>query len=269
MSEATPTQDGATPAPAPQESAPETKEAQTNTGGQVETKTDESAAGVSASSKSDIPKGLKRDMYELRQKNREYRQTLDQLRSEIESLKSQSSSRTAPNNVTGPSQSTSIFENPEAYLHQREQEFIKKTEDAVNKRFADIESQYRIQKEANAAQDWLLAQKDLKDDPDAAEDIAEILLDPEFQAVAKVSPRKAAKLALDEWREKKGLTRGDTKVSAARASGVAPSATGSSASRIWTRGEAEKYLSELPFGHPDRNKRFQEVLKASTEGRVK
>ena len=242
-----------------QGSAPETNNTQ-ETPAKVDGGTETAKMGEG----NDIPSGLKKEMFALRQERRENRAKLQQMETELNALKSKPEPVVANNQEQGSP--ASIFDDPDRYLASRDQRLISSIDKLLDQRLSQREQAQRRTAEADDAGKWLLSQKDFKDDPDALDEIHAIIDDPEIQRVASVSPKQAAKLAYSEWRERKGLNNGRTNASGARAGSVSPSGTSGSGQKVFTRQEIEKYLDPQ---HPDFNKRFEEVKKAQVEGRIK
>ena len=236
---------------------------QEQTVGQVDAKQETASSGDAANG---IPKGLKKDLFDLRQKNREYRANMQRMEQELNTLKASVAPAKPPVNQE-VSNATNLFDNPDQFMASHSQKLLGEVGSLLDKKLQEREQQQRHFAAAADAEKWLLSQKDLGSDPAALDEINEILNDPELSQVARVSPKHAARLAYSEWREKKGLgVDRDAKASAARASGVAPSAAGSSGQKTWSKAEIEKYLDPK---HPEFQKRWNEVLKAQQEGRIK
>lgn len=215
-----------------------------------------------------VPPGLKKEMFALRQERRELRAKLQ----ELEAWKQeQANVRAEDNRRTNDAEKPSLFDDPDKYLEMKLSSFAGNIDKRIMDKVQELENKRNVMQSAREAQSWLLSQADFKDDPDAVDEIKDILADDELAAVARVSPKQAAKLAYMAWRESKGLDNGATaKASAARATGTKPSASrGSSGPKIWTKDEIVAYSNSLDYTAPDFREKWAEVEKALREGRIK
>ena len=221
---------------------------------------------------SERERGFKRELFNLRSKNREYRDTLGSMRQELDALKATVGARQQP--ATPPPESgTGLLDNPEAYLNERDKRLIA----TLDARRRDEEQTRSLEVEGREAQSWLLAQKEIVEDPAAVDDIVQILDSPDLARVAQVSPKVAAEQAFARWQRQKGLagSRSDAAgIAAARARSAPPSATpgaGASAGgkKVWTAGEVRAYLASLDHRAADFNSKYVVIEQAMKEGRIK
>lgn len=167
-----------------------------------------------------MPKALKKDLYDLRQKNREYRAKLEALENELKAIRS----TPAPAVQVPTPSDVSIFDNPEQYLARREAALIKQFEERATALLSQKETTTTRMAQVEAAEKWLRTQKEFQENPDALEEIADILVEnPRLARVKMVDPELAAEKAYEMWRSSKGVDRDTTKDKAAAA---APPPTG-------------------------------------------
>ena len=222
---------------------------------------------------SERERGFKRELFNLRSKNREYRDTLGSMRQELDALKTAVGARQQPESTPPPESGTGLLDNPEAYLNERDKRLIA----TLDARRRDEEQTRSLEVEGRDAQSWLLAQKEIVEDPAVVDDIVQILESPDLARVAQVSPRIAAEHAFGRWQKQKGLagSRSDAAgIAAARARSAPPSATpGAGASsggkKVWTTGEVRSYLATLGHRAADFNEKYVVIEKAMKEGRIK
>ena len=118
-----------------QESAPENKKENENTVSQVEANPGETSEVKVG--QNDVPKSLKKDLYDLRQQRREFKARIAQMEQEIAGLKSSKAPQTEPSHNQGASGTApTIFDNPDAYLAMREKQF----EERISQKILDRKS---------------------------------------------------------------------------------------------------------------------------------
>lgn len=249
----------------PQGSAPETQVSETGSPQKVD------ATQETASRPNDVPNGLKKELYTLRAGRRQDRQTIETLQARLDALE-KSNVRPVGNDGDGKPV-TSIFDNPDLYLQEREKKIVAEAEQRILSR---IEEQNRVSKhkaDAVEAEKWLLSQNYLKDDPMALDEINVILDDPEIQDLTSVNPKIAAREAYARWCSSKGIDpsrREAGKESTARATTPKPSgAVSSSGQKVWTMAELKAYAGGLDSRDPEFAQKWAVVEKALKEKRFK
>lgn len=216
-----------------------------------------------------LPRGVREELRRLRSERREYRDQIEALKADLETIKGSGRSSVS-NDEAGAS---SIWDDPDKYLAAREEKVAEKVSKRVREEMGQTDRERQHRQAVEDAERWLLNQPDLKEDHDAVDDIAEILAgDARLQRITAVDPQFAAEKAFALWRERKGIggeRRREAETSAARSATVRPSATvGGSDGKTWSRKDVESYLNEAR-GTPDFDKRFSEVTKALKDGRIK
>ena len=219
-------------------------------------------------------KGLKHELFKLRARERERKIEFDSLRQEVENLKVAGRGAIGQQTQTAETGNVNLLDNPELFQANLE----KRLSTSLETRLAGIierrEQEVNLAAQGRAAESWLLAQKEIIEDPAAVEEITEILSDPELARVAQVSPSIAAKQALAVWKEQKGLAgnRNDAARAAATRTHSAPPSAGGSGNpnkKTWTAAEAKSYLATLDHRAADFNEKYAVIEKAMKEGRIK
>jgi len=204
-----------------------------------------------------VPKGVKIDLFKLREKNRGVTEERDQLSQRVqqleESLKKASESRSEPQ-----------ADNSAEAIEQRV--FAKLEERERGKKFTS---------DAIEAEQYLLTRSHFQD-PAFARDVERLIdSDPDIREAAAVSPKAAVKAAYLAACEARGVApdlTGQRRTEASRGAGGAPTPSISSAGgkKVWNKGEAGKYIDAAPGGpgSVEYRKRLEEVKQAHREGRV-
>ena len=209
-------------------------------------------SGTTGDSKNDIPKGVKKELYKLREKIREM-------------TNSNKSSNTNTTNVTPTintetEEETDILSDPNKWANKLTQRVIGE----IDKKLSLAQLEQKLTVERQQAIDYLSSQKELVDE-DFREELVGRLSSPEYIEIEKVSPLKAARLAYMDMLESRGIngvrdTSVKKNISAENTS--VSSSTSSSGKKIYSRKEIEKILTENP-------EKFSEIKQAIKEGRVK
>lgn len=249
----------------PSGSAPETKP----------TGTTDSTVGTNQETESKpedgVSKGLKKELYNLRSKNREYKSELETLRTRLEAVEKNGLSQGGGGREEP---APSLLEDPGAFMHKFGEELLTKAEHRAVNRLKAEQAEERQKTSLAESERWLLSQNELKEDPEAKEEIFDVIQnDPQLMATLSVAPQIAVKTALQIWRESKGIdstTRESAETSQARARTAKPSPSGSSsAAKVWSQAEIKAYTDTLDTRDPKFNEKWEVVRKAIKEGRVK
>jgi hypothetical protein len=275
---ATPAADGVTAttepttgkAPSSQESAAAASVAEaTNTGSTSGDKA--SPASNTTEKKDDLPKGVKRRLWEQAEQIRALKERIEANERAGNPLSPQQQAQaqaTAINTETPPA--GDLLDNPAEWAKRVEANATKNAEKNVLATMAQEREVERLKKENDEAYTFLLDQKDVSDSEDAPVEIAEILRQPEFAYVAAKYPKKAAKMALEAWREDKGI--GAVRKEAIKGMVSASTSTTATAQntgvKTWTRNTVEAYIAAGNTAE-EMTKRRQEIQTAFREGRVK
>ena len=233
------------------DSAPDNKDGKNN----------EVASGDSTSKQHDgIPAGLKRDLFNLREKSRTKDNEIAALRAEIESIKAQGAGK-------GKTQKVDPLEDPEGYRASTSED----ARAAARDEFNALLSQHSRQASAVQAESWLLSRSHIADDGKAAAEVAEIIAT-EYPD-AKDNPRAAARSAYLDWCEKKGVTpdiSDSSSLTPPRHAKLSSAGAGSSkADKTYTPDEVAKMQISLAANPAALAAYNADVVKAAKEGRYK
>lgn len=260
----------AAPQPTPADTVPEKKEAeQVTTAGSVDAGT-ETVSSVEAGA-NDVPKGLKIDLFKLRQQRRDDRARIQDLEARLVAL-DQGRQTNVSQIASASSEGKGLFDDPEAYLAKREADLLKRAETQALAKFRADQEQTRIKSDALEAEKWLLSQKEFKEDPGAVDEIMAMYeSDANLLDIASRYPKQAVKLAVGEWRSNKGLPSvGEKKPSETRI--VSPKPTGGSAGSgptVYNVKDVRALAATLDPAKPEDAKKLEELRQALVEGRVR
>lgn len=211
---------------------------------------------------SGLPKGVRKELWELRETVRNLKQEL------VNNKQNAQVTHTTP--ATEEVENVNLLDDPEKWAKSHERNTIQKAKQEILAEMEQAKEAERVKRENDEGINYLLSKKEVADDPDAKAELAEILQKPEFAYIAAKYPAKAARLAYEEFISSKGV---NIERQAVVASNVAAtSAIQSSAKpmgkKVWTRKEVELTLSKN-IDSPDYEKIHAEIMQAAKEGRVK
>jgi len=246
-------------------SAPQNKEADV-TAPKVESK-QETAVKTDG-----LPEGVNSAFASLRKEKRELKERMAKMEAELVQYRNRPQSFPAPQTVDGsssvPGVPQTFYDNPDAYLAEKTKEVEARLERKMQEQ--RTEDAHRVASEK--AESWLVSQKDFKSDPNALNEVYDILDSPEYHSLIRANPQKAVKLAHMEWREQKGMSTERTQQaleSQARGTTAPPSGASAGGPKQWTHKELNSYASKLDPRNPADIAKIKEVETALKEGRVK
>lgn len=210
---------------------------------------------------SGLPKGVRKELWELRETVRNLKQQIAQ-------------TNVAPQITNTPAPATEVAEinlldDPDKWAKTHEQKVVAKAKQEILAEFEQAKEAERIKKENEEGLNFLLSKKEVADDPDAKAEIAEILQRDDYKYISQKYPAKAAKLAYDEFISSKGVSVERQNIVA---SNIAATSTPSSTAKpmtkkVWSRAEVEKVLSN--FDNPNYAAIEADIRQAAKEGRIK
>ena len=224
-----------------------------------------------------VPKEPK-DFFQARETKREKKaqERLPELEKRIAELQSQLENR-KPVETPEP---VSFLDDPEKAIKQAEENATRRAVETIKGEQEESQRQSDYVKATDEAKSFLLTRSHLKEDPNARNEIADIL-EANYEDLARYEkgqgkPGIAAKLAYIDWCQQKGvvpdidgLPKTSNQGSGGKTSaGVSPSAP-AAGERTWNRREAEAYLMESTKNPAQFKSRSAEIEKAKSEGRVK
>lgn len=241
------------------------------------------AAETQKPGQSDSPKKPGEFFFKQREEKREKKATerVAELEKELEAMRSKfQTEKAAPQSQPAQQQPEvpSFLDDPEKWSAHQKEEAKKAALQAVEEREAEKQRQAAYVQSTDQARSLLLTRSHLKEDPNAASEIAAIL-EQKYDRLAQydggADPMNAAKLAYLEWCQQKGvvpdldgLPKGAMNMTGGKASsGVPPTAPGTG-KRVFAPGEVKKYLNEVQAGTPEWQRRLDETEEAYREGRV-
>lgn len=205
--------------------------------------------------KDNLPKGVKRRIWEQAEKIRALEAKLDEV------------SKTIPvkTETVENAPTPDLLEDPSKWAKNLKEEARKEILASIEQ----ARETERIHKQNEEAYNYLLSQKEISDSDEAPAEVAEILKEPEYAHIASKYPLKAAKLAYEEFKNRKGI--GSERKAMASANAVATqSVTTAQATgpKTWKRTEIESYIASASTKDEITARRL-EIQKAFKEGRVK
>ena len=237
----------------PQVAAPATTTGQTN-GAAAQAG---AATPTPPPAKDGLPQAVRRELWELRQTVRE--------------LKEQANARPQTQSpVTEPEPPVSLLDDPEKYGANMEARITARAKTEILAEQSQAKDAERIAADNKTAVQLILTQKDILETEGAVEELEAILRGPELQEISQRYPLRAAKLAMQEWRESKGMSPARTEAAKANSNAVATvnaSIQATGGPKTWTKAEAAAYLKD--FNAPDFKKKEAEIFEAARAGRIK
>lgn len=204
-----------------------------------------------------LPQAVRRELWELRQTVRE--------------LKEQANARPqTPAPVIEPEPPVSLLDDPEKFGANMEARVTARAKTEILAEQSQAKDAERVAVDNKAAVQLILTQKDILGTEGAVEEIEDILRGPELQQISTRYPLQAAKLALQGWRESKGMSPARTEAAKANSNAVATvvaSINATGGPKTWTKAEAAAYLKD--YNAPDFAKKQAEIFEANTAGRIK
>lgn len=204
-----------------------------------------------------LPQAVRRELWELRQTVRE--------------LKEQANARPqAQAPVIEPEPPVSLLDDPEKYGANMEARITARAKTEILAEQSQAKDAERIAADNKTAIQLILTQKDILEIEGAIEEIEAILRGPELQEISQRYPLRAAKLAMQEWRESKGMSPARTEAAKANSNAVATvnaSIQATGGPKIWTKAEVAAYLKD--YNAPDFKKKEAEIFEAARAGRIK
>lgn len=239
--------------------APATSETKVN---ETATATNSSAATESKpKADSGLPKGVRKELWELRETVRTLKQQIAQTNQTVQQ---------PITNAPAPEVAeVNLLDDPDKWAKTHEQKVVAKAKQEILAEFEQAKEAERIKKENEDGINYLLSKREVADDPDAKAEIAEILQRPDMAYVAAKYPAKAAKLAYDEFIASKGVsvTRQNIVTANVAATSTPTSTAKPMTKKTWSRAEVEKVLSD--FNNPKYAELEAEIRQAHREGRIK
>lgn len=233
-----------------------------------EPKANETATTTTSSSASEskpkvdsgLPKGVRKELWELRETVRNLKQQIAQ-----PNQFAQTPNTTAVEKV----EKVGLLDDTDKWEQNHTREVVNIAKKEFLAELEQAKEAERIKKENEDGINYLLSKKEVADDPDAKAEIAEILQRADYAYIAQKYPAKAAKLAYDEFISSKGVSvERQNIVSANIAATSTPSSTAKPMTKkTWSRAEVEKVLSD--FNNPNYANIEAEIRQAHKEGRIK
>ncbi len=221
------------------------------------------ATATTDTPKDELPKGVKRELYELRKARREDAERIKALEEKITS-NVHTTAQVEP--VIPPS----LLDDPDKWAQSvvARAKTEAKTE-IIAEQQATAENK-RIEIEGKEALDYILTQSELTQNEDYVTTIEEILRNPDIAYISQKYPKRAAEIAISVYKANKGINA--SRQEQAKANSTATATTTASVNpvggkKIWKAAEAEKYIGD--FNSPGFDKRNAEIQEAASEGRIK
>jgi hypothetical protein len=245
----------ATPAPAPATTT-DPKAGDTTTGATTEQPKND-VTSTENGSRDNLPKGVKRRIWEQAERIRA-------MEAELATLKK-------PAEVVTKSESEpELLDNPQAWAENVKRSAAESAKQQALSQIKEEQEAERLKTDHAKGMEYLFSQTEVSNSDDAQAEITEILRRSDMQHLASKYPSRAAELAFKEWKDSKGIG-SDRKAAAAQnaQSSISTATTPppSAGRKTWTRAEVTKYLAD--YNAPDFATRNAEIKQAYREGRIK
>jgi len=195
------------------------------------------------------PNQLPQETYLKIRREREAKRYQRQMEQRMEQLERQ----LQQNAGVAPAAPKQIWDDPDAYLEQKFQSYAERQQSQIAR---------------SAALEYVQSQSDVRSEDDEDE-IADVMREFGLHLAVSHNPKKAAELALQIWRQRRGINPAadaakQTQLSKERAKGVV-GAPASGGAKIWTKAE----VAELGADPKRWAEVREEIMQASKEGRVR
>lgn len=217
------------------------------------------AATAKQAPKNDLPKGVKKELWELR----------EQVRNLKAQVNAPVTSTPTPATTTEQAEKVNLLDDTDKWEANHTREVVKTAKKEILAEMEQAKEAERLQRENSEGIEYLLSKQEVSEDSDAKAEIAEILQRPDMAYIAAKYPAKAARLAYDEFISSKGVS---PERKATVAANIAAAVTSNStaapmARKVWTRKEIETTLAD--FSNPKYAEIEAEIDRAIKERRVK
>lgn len=211
---------------------------------------------------SELPKGVRKELWELRETVRNLKQELAQSKTTVQT--------TVNTPATEQVENVNLLDDPEKWAKLNERNVVQKAKQEILAEMEQAKEAERLKRENDEGINYLLSKKEVADDPDAKAELADILQRPEYAYIAQKYPAKAARLAYEEFISSKGVSAERQAVVATNVASTAPVASTAKpmGKKVWSRKEVEATLSKA-IDSPDYERIHAEIMQAAKEGRVK